>query len=63
MIVGREALQVLVQAPFVEHNHMIQALATDGPDYVPTSLQRLPLVVPRHRADGGRVGFSTVRRV
>ena len=30
MIVVRETLQVMVQAPFAEHDYVIQALAADG---------------------------------
>lgn len=33
MIVGREGLKVLVQAPLIEHNYVIQALATNGSDH------------------------------
>jgi hypothetical protein len=32
MIVVHETLQVTVQAPFTEHDHVVQALAADGAD-------------------------------
>ena len=33
MIVSHERLKVLVQASFIEHNHMIEALTTYGADH------------------------------
>ena len=33
MIVAHERLKVLMQAPFIEHDHMIKALAANGSDH------------------------------
>jgi hypothetical protein len=45
MIVGRDGLKVLVQAAFIEHDHMIKALAADGSDH---TLEVGALSVPHH---------------